>query len=271
MNQEWAIKPDSLEFRHEETAMHGLIDLGDEQSIDEILSRPELVAGCNAGPLLSKKFGVKVLSRLTDIAHQKNDMRSHGAKQGIMFIEDPEAVPQLQQMLNDKELRLPAIYALGHLASKSSSAAQSLHQTYSQSSLHERAVITQTFLINESGWGGGKRISITPSTLRMLSDLLDETSKKQDLVAELEVLNNLVTSRDPQVVPILRHYLADPALPRRDSGLVNRTQAAWGIWKITGEKYDLHLKPSELNAFQLNWNELEREEKFNQTTGSRGK
>jgi len=252
----------SESFQLEQQSMQALIDLGDESAIDEILSRDELVVGANAMPLIVSKFGARALAKVAAIGKDKNDPRNIYAHRAIASIRDENAVPQLIQMLKDPDLHSSSAYALGQIGAVSTVAERAVDSSYNAMTLRDKADYLHQVIVISSGARASSPRPMNTQTMTKATNLLSESIKERDSLVEYETLQALVATRDPRIVPILENYLKDPQLPQRDPQLLDRTLAAWGLWKITGKRYEIPTKrPLDKKWINDEWNKLDLQEK----------
>lgn len=94
--------PIPTKFRLIQQIGKALVKLRDEQALDDILSRHEIMAVNGFGGPLVAQLGVKVLPRVVKIARD-NDARKSGALHAISFISDPDATTQLTALARDTD------------------------------------------------------------------------------------------------------------------------------------------------------------------------
>jgi hypothetical protein len=234
-------------FVLENEAMEALIDLGDERSIDEILSRDELIFGGVATSDLAEKFGAKVLPKLvTMLKKHPNEMRKSAANTGIISIRDPEAFPLLAGYLRDPELHTVSFHALATISGVSPKAKEFMEGQYGAFSFQEKSTFLVGVLNGLPGWGTGKSVVIDPDIMGKIKELLGQPM-------DTDMVPILVTSRNPSVIPILEKYLQDAKPPFQDISLDNRVLAAWGLTLLTGNLHPVPCRDFEAKMAEIDW------------------
>jgi HEAT repeat protein len=203
-----------------------LVQFKDTDSMDEILSRDEIMGISAFGGPLVAKYGASVLPKALDIA-RKNDARRHGALQAISWMRDESAVPQLAPLIEDKdkEIASAATRALGSIAKD----AGLTNRRLAFDAL-DKAVHSQTEYVRMNAYEAeieSRESNEFPVTLDMI--------EKEKGVARLHIFYGLMNSKRTEMVPVLKKFIQQDEIEHPNS-TTDRIVAAQTIYRLIGER-----------------------------------
>lgn len=197
--------------------------LKDEEAIDDLLARDEIM-GIHAygGPLIAR-YGARALPKVVAMA-RKNDVRKGGALQAIHYMTDSAAIPELLNLALDQDEEL------------ANAALSALIQFADQPSYRDR--LTEVFRKQTSSRNGFIRGHAYVGLLRMdpqknIAEAMGVI--RQDEEVTLYILNELIKKPNPLAVKYLKNFILfdEKNSPGFTEG---RHKAARAIFKASGEK-----------------------------------
>lgn len=217
------IKPNDLQYAEE--AATALVALDDFESVDELLSRDEIMAFSNFGGPLVARFGAKALPKAVLLARQKGTLRSDGGRSVISSMRDPAAIPALVELGKDSDnaIASAAILALSNIPTPSEQDRQIV-----ESALLEKSNSKERYIRGPALDG---LLKLNPE--KHLPAALEAV--KSDDSARLDVLHALVKHKVVASVPALESFIKEDE-QREPNWTVNRKVAAQTIFKLTGRR-----------------------------------
>ena len=212
------------DIRQTQTLARALADLGDYDSIDEILSREEVMSVSGFGGPIVAAFGARVLPKVVEIAH-KNDARRGGALHAISFLNDPAAIPELVKLSrgSDPQIASAALYSLKKLLKGAPGRASEIESAYKEQ------LANPDYQVRAAGYVG--LLSVDPFKYRTLI----EDAIKNDAHVRTDILNALSGEKIPEIVPFLKQFIKNDER-RAPKWTADRRLAARAIFRMTGER-----------------------------------
>lgn len=217
------IKQKQLQFAEE--AAKALVDLDDFESIDELLSRDEVMAISNFGGPLVARFGAKALPKAVLLARQKDTSRSDGGRSVISSMQDPAAIPALIELGKDRDNDIvsAAVLALSQIPTETAQDKANV-----ESALTENASSKDRF-VRGPAYDGLLRLNPKkhlPAALEVM---------KTDDSARLDILHAIAKHQVKEAIPALEAFIRADEL-KEPNWTVNRKVAAQTIFKLTGKR-----------------------------------
>lgn len=207
--------PESLEeHQHALTASVALSKMKDWDSVPDMLDREALaVSWSNFLP----SYGSRVMPLIVEKARSKREVARFHALRTIEMMNDDEDLPQLKDLMSDKDqdIRTSAITALTRI--KSGQGLATVEAIYEKLNEHDRAgFIAASFMQGQTTKG----MDYARSFIR----------QSTDAPMKANVIEAMGFTLRPEVVPYLEGLLKDP-----DDTV--RSEAACQLARITGRRY----------------------------------
>ena len=219
------ITPDAQQLQLALT--ESLAHFKDTESVDEILSRDELMSiDVTAGGALAQ-FGAPIIPKLLAVA-RKGDIRKGGATTAIAAMRDEAALPQLIPLLKDSDSQVAAAAsrALGEIALTTAE-----NKRLVESALHDAAQDKNEYV----------RMHAYDALVRRKGEnafqITSETLRKEKGVARLHIFEAIMQSDRKEAVPALKEFIKEDEKEHPSIyDTTHRKVAAQAIYRLTGER-----------------------------------
>lgn len=217
------VTPQALEYAEE--ASTALVELDDFKSIDELLSRDEIMAFSSFGGPLVARFGARALPKAVALARQEDTLRSDGGRGVISSMKDPKAIPQLSELARDSDA---AIASAATLALSQMPTATEEDKSKIEAVLSEQVKSTDKH-VRGAAYDG--LLGLAPQ--KHLSRALDALAN--DRAVRLSIINAIQKHRIMEAVPALEKFIEEDGA-RNPNWTPFRLAAAQTIFKLTGRR-----------------------------------
>lgn len=206
-------------------AAKALIDLGDFDSVDEIISHDLFMM--NSGGQFLAKFGAKVLPKVLQHAND-GEMQRTGARGTIYFMRDEAAIPQLTDLLNgtDSEYAAASAKALSTILAASKSAS---NKSAIAAQL-EKQQGNKSYQVRMGVYGG-----LLAADPQKYGAPIFKKLSKEDGYVQLDVVGSISQYRIKGLGPLLEQFIKDDEAKNPIIHGV-RTAAARALYLTTGKK-----------------------------------